>query len=36
MAKPKVNDVTVKESVLLNEFDIIELGGAKMQFIYKN
>ena len=36
MAKPKVNDVAVKESVLLNEFDIIELGGVKMQFIYKS
>ena len=36
MAKPKVNDVTVKESVLLNEFDIIELGSVKMQFIYKS
>ena len=35
MAKPKVNDVVVKESVLLNEFDIIELGSVKMQFIYK-
>ena len=36
MAKPKVNDVAVKESLLLNEFDIIELGSIKMQFIYKN
>ena len=36
MAKPKVNDVAVKESVLLNEFDIIELGPVKMQFIYKS
>jgi len=36
MAKPKVNDVMVKESVLLNEFDTIELGSLKMQFIYKS
>ena len=36
MAKPKVNDAAVKESVLLNEFDIIELGPVKMQFIYKS
>jgi hypothetical protein len=36
MAKPKVNDMAVKESILLNEFDIIELGGVKMQFIYKS
>jgi len=36
MAKPKVNDVAIKESVLLNEFDIIELGSIKIQFIYKS
>ena len=36
MAKPKVNDAVVKESVLLNEFDIIELGPVKIQFIYKS
>jgi hypothetical protein len=36
MAKPKVNDVAVKESVLLKEFDVIEIGSIKMQFIYKN
>jgi hypothetical protein len=36
MTKPKVNDMTVRESVLLNEFDMIELGPIKMQFIYKN
>lgn len=36
MLKPKVNDVTVRESVLLKEFDIIELGSTKMQFIFKN
>lgn len=36
MAKPKVNDAMVKESVLLNEFDTIELGSLKMQFIYKS
>ena len=36
MAKPKVNDVAVKESILLNEFDTIEIASTKMQFIYKN
>jgi hypothetical protein len=36
MAKPKVNDVAIKESVLLKEFDVIEIGSVKMQFIYKN
>ena len=36
MTKPKVNDVAVKASVLLNEFDMIELGSVKMQFIYRS
>lgn len=36
MSKPKVNGKAVKESVLLNEFDEIEIGSVKMQFIYKN
>jgi len=36
MTKPKVNDAAVRESVLLKEFDIIELGSMKVQFIYKN
>ena len=35
MAKPKVNDLVVKESARLNEFDIIEIGPVKLQFIYK-
>ena len=35
MAKPKLNDFVVKESALLNEFDIIEIGPAKLQFIYR-
>jgi pSer/pThr/pTyr-binding forkhead associated (FHA) protein len=36
MAKTKVNGDTVKESVLLKEFDVIEIGSAKLQFIYKS
>ena len=32
MAKPKVNGVTVKESVTLKDFDEIELGSVKLQF----
>ena len=36
MAKPKVNGETVKESVLLKEFDVIEIGPAKFQFMYQN
>ena len=36
ISKPKVKGITVKESVLLEEFDIIEIGSAKIQFIYKN
>jgi len=35
MAKPKVNGEVVKESVLLNEFDTIEIGSAKMQLVNK-
>jgi hypothetical protein len=35
MAKPKLNDVVVKESAQLNEFDVIEIGSAKMQFVYR-
>lgn len=36
MAKPKVNGETVKESRQLNQFDVIEIGPAKMQFIHKS
>ncbi|QTA78003.1 FHA domain-containing protein [Desulfonema limicola] len=36
LAKPKINGKTVKESVLLNQFDTIEIGSVKMQFIHKN
>ena len=35
MAKPKVNGETVKESALLKEFDVIEIGPAKFQFMYQ-
>ncbi|MCP4372016.1 MAG: FHA domain-containing protein, partial [Deltaproteobacteria bacterium] len=35
MSKIKVNNKTIKESVALKEFDIIELGSAKMQFFTK-
>jgi hypothetical protein len=35
LSKPKVNGVAVKESVKLEEFDIIEVGSAKMQFVYQ-
>ncbi len=36
MTKPKVNGQTVKESVMLNDFDEIEIGAIKMQFVLKN
>jgi pSer/pThr/pTyr-binding forkhead associated (FHA) protein len=36
MAKPKLNDVVVRESAQINEFDIIEIGAVKMQFIYQS
>jgi len=35
-SKPKVNGETVSESVELRDFDIIELGGAKLEFVIKN
>ncbi len=35
MAKPKVNGKPVKDSVLLKEFDSIEIGSAKMEFFVK-
>lgn len=34
MAKPKVNGETVKDSVKLEEFDILELGSTKLQFTH--
>jgi len=36
MAKPKVNNVAVKESVMLKEFDTIEIGPLKAQFVFKS
>lgn len=36
MTKPKVNGETVKESVMLKEFDNIEIGSAKLQFFIKS
>ncbi len=36
MAKPKVNGDAVKDSVLLKEFDVIEIGSIKMQFVVKS
>lgn len=35
IAKPKVNDAVIKESVKLKEFDIIEIGSVKIQFVLK-
>ena len=35
LAKPRINGKTVKESVALHEFDIIEIGSARMQFFTK-
>ena len=35
MAKVKVNGKTVKDSIPLKEFDMIEIGSAKMQFYIK-
>jgi pSer/pThr/pTyr-binding forkhead associated (FHA) protein len=36
ISKPKVNGKSVKESVILKEFDTIEIGSVKLQFIFKN
>lgn len=36
MSKPKVNKTAVTESVKLNEFDVIEIGSAKVQFIFQD
>ncbi len=36
MTKPKVNGETVKDSVMLKEFDNIEIGSVKMQFFIKS
>ncbi len=36
MIKPKVNSAVVKESVLLKEFDMIEIGPLKAQFVFKS
>ncbi len=33
MSKPKVNDISVKESVNLEEFDTIEIGSLKFKFL---
>jgi len=35
MSKPKVNGAAVKQSVKLNEFDVIEVGSAKAELIVK-
>ncbi|MGD8523105.1 MAG: FHA domain-containing protein [Desulfobacterales bacterium] len=32
MPKPKVNDKTVKKSIILNDLDIIEIGSVRLQF----
>jgi pSer/pThr/pTyr-binding forkhead associated (FHA) protein len=34
-SKPKVNGQSVRDSVGLKQFDVIEIGSAKMQFIHK-
>ena len=32
MSKPKVNEKTIKQSILLNDLDIINIGSTKLQF----
>lgn len=35
MAKPKINGKIIKESAKLNEFDVIEIGNLKAEFIFQ-
>lgn len=35
LSKPKVNGKAVKQSIALNEFDVIEIGSLKLQFFTK-
>jgi pSer/pThr/pTyr-binding forkhead associated (FHA) protein len=35
LSKPKVNGKAIKQSVALNEFDVIEIGSVKLQFFTK-
>ena len=35
LSKVKVNGDSVKESIQLQEFDVVELGSAKLQFFTK-
>jgi pSer/pThr/pTyr-binding forkhead associated (FHA) protein len=35
MAKPKINDETIKGAKKLNEYDLLEIGSLKMQFTFK-
>lgn len=35
LSKPRVNGQAVKDSVQLKQFDVIEIGSLKMQFIHK-
>lgn len=36
MAKPKVNGKAVKDTIRLQEFDIIEIGKSKLQLVFKS
>ncbi len=36
MTKPKVNGKAIKDSIMLKEFDSIEIGSVKMQFFIKS
>jgi len=36
MIKPKLNGKSIKVSVMIEEFDVIEIGGAKFQFVLKS
>ena len=35
LSKPKINEKTVKQSSILNDLDVIDIGSTKLQFFYK-
>ena len=36
LSKPKINEKTVKQSSVLNDLDVIDIGSTKLQFFYKD
>ncbi len=36
LSKPRINEKPVKQSAILNDLDVIDIGSTKLQFFYKN